>query len=56
MFKVTASDDLRKLEDIGSSGLQVEYRCSRCRDCVQCRGSDQTEKTSLREDADAEPL
>ena len=43
-------NDMRKMEDLGNSCLQSEYRCSRCRDCQLCKDADQTEKTSLRQD------
>ena len=32
--------------------LKIEYRCPRCRNCVQCRDAVETEKISLREEAE----
>ena len=34
------------------AGLEIEYRCVGCRDCVKCKNADQTEKISLREEAE----
>ena len=34
------------------AGLDIEYRCVKCRDCVQCKNADQSEKISLREEAE----
>ena len=31
-------------------GLQVEYRCVKCRDCWSCKNADESEKLSLREE------
>ena len=53
---LTAADerisDLRKNMDLQGAGLEIEYRCVRCRDCQQCKNADQTEKISLREEAE----
>ena len=38
------------MRQVESSGLDVEYRCVRCRSCGDCRNSDQTDKISLREE------
>ena len=50
---LTASD-FKRVEDQGQAGLQVEYRCTRCRDCVTCKGAEWTERTSLRQYAENE--
>ena len=34
------------------SGLEIECRCVGCRDCVKFKNADQTEKMSLREEAE----
>ena len=34
------------------TGLEIDYRCVRCRDCPQCKNADRTEKISLREEAE----
>ena len=39
----------RKLMD---SGINIDYRCIRCRTCYDCKNADQTEKVSLRQDAE----
>ena len=39
-YKVTAGEDLRKLEELGNSGLQAEYRGTRCRDCQLCKDAE----------------
>ena len=33
-------------------GLQIEYRCPKCRSCVDCRRAIETEKFSLRDEAE----
>ena len=32
--------------------IKIEYRCPRCRNCQPCRNADETEKISLREEAE----
>ena len=32
------------------SGLNIDYRCVKCRECSLCKNADQSEKTSLREE------
>ena len=39
---------LKQLLLTQDSGLSVEYRCARCRDCWSCKNADETEKVSLR--------
>ena len=41
---------LKQLLTTGESGVSVEYRCARCRDCWACKNADETEKISLREE------
>ena len=50
----TVATDIRRLEEMNSSGLQIEYRCTRCRACRLCKDADFTERTSLRQDAEDE--
>ena len=38
------------MKQIENSGLDVDYRCVRCRSCSQCRDADMTDKISLREE------
>ena len=35
-----------------NEGLNIEYRCHRCRSCSDCRRSHETERVSLREEAE----
>ena len=44
--------DLKKFYELHESGLEVEYRCPVCRDCMDCKNSDKTEKISLREECE----
>ena len=52
----TAADerasDIKKNLDLQGTGLEIEYRCVRCRECSDCKNADQTEKISLREEAE----
>ena len=32
------------------SGLDIDYRCVKCRECSACKNADQSERTSLREE------
>ena len=34
------------------TGLSVDYRCVKCRNCVDCKNADETEKVSLRQDVE----
>ena len=43
---------LRKFISSQESPLNIEYRCPRCRSCVPCRNAVETEKVSLREEAE----
>ena len=43
---------LKKLQQAQQEGLQIEYRCPRCRSCNDCRRSFATERVSLREEAE----
>ena len=38
------------MRQVETSGLDVEYRCVRCRACFDCKNADQTEKISLRDE------
>ena len=35
--------DFRYHQDIHDSGIEVDYRCPRRRDCVDCKSADRTE-------------
>ena len=43
---------LKQLQKAQSEGLSIEYRCPRCRSCNDCRRSFETERVSLREEAE----
>ena len=47
--KISPLSRLRLLED---GGLNIEYRCVKCRDCSDCRNAAETDKISLREEAE----
>ena len=44
--------EMKRKFDLQGAGLEIEYRCIRCRECSQCKNADQTEKISLREEAE----
>ena len=46
------SVDFRRWKELMDTGINIEYRCIRCRACNDCRNADQTEKVSLRQDAE----
>ena len=43
---------LKQLQKAQNEGLSIEYRCPRCRTCNDCRRSFETERVSLREEAE----
>ena len=43
---------LRSLQKSCQDGLSIEYRCPRCRSCTDCRNSFETERVSIREEAE----
>ena len=50
-----------KVKDLNSlklklmeGGLEISYRCIRCRDCLDCKNSEKTEHLSIREEAEME--
>lgn len=44
--------EFKKHQDIHESGLEVLYRCPKCRNCADCKAADKTEKISLREESE----
>ena len=44
--------ELKKFKDMNEAGLEIEYRCPKCRQCVDCKSADKTEKVSLREESE----
>ena len=48
-------EDLKAYKDLQKAvneGLNIDYRCPRCRNCNDCRRSFETERVSLREEAE----
>ena len=43
---------LRSLQKAQDEGLSIDYRCPRCRSCADCRNSYETERVSIREEAE----
>ena len=44
--------NVKKWRETMDAGLNVDYRCVRCRNCSDCRNSEETEKVSLRQEAE----
>ena len=42
----------KQLRQAQQEGLEIQYRCPKCRDCSSCRRSHETERISLREEAE----
>ena len=38
--------------DLQEAGLDISYRCVRCRNCVDCKNAEKVDKISLREEAE----
>ena len=52
-------DKLRELKFIAKmqeSGISLEYRCTRCRSCSDCRNAPDTERISAREEAEDQAI
>ena len=43
---------VKNLQKAVNEGLNIDYRCPRCRNCTDCRRSFETERVSLREEAE----
>ena len=48
--------EFKKHQEIHESGLEVLYRCPKCRDCTDCKSADKTERISLREESEMEEI
>ena len=46
--------EIRRLRLEQECGLDIGYRCMKCRDCVTCKNSEKVEAISLREEAEME--
>ena len=42
--------ELKKKFSLLESGLEIDYRCVKCRECSQCKNADLAEKVSLRQE------
>ena len=53
-LRVEDEDDkkMKEFQKAQTEGLSISYRCPRCRSCVDCRRSFETERVSLREEAE----
>ena len=50
---MAASTDLKQMKELlklESLDTDIEYRCAKCRSCVQCKNAEMIEKTSLQEE------
>ena len=48
--------EIRKLRLEQECGMDLNYRCIKCRDCQTCKDSDKSESLSLREEAEMEKI
>ena len=48
--------NIRKWRELMDAGLNINYRCVKCRNCHDCRNADETEKVSLREEVEDEKI
>ena len=48
--------DLKTLVKLQEAGISLEYRCPRCRNCNDCRQAPDTERISLREEAEDQAI
>ena len=48
--------DIKRWREMMDTGINIDYRCVKCRNCSDCRNADQTEKVSLRQDAEDEMI
>ena len=44
--------EFKKCQEMHESGLEVEYRCPKCRDCLYCKSADKTERISIKEESE----
>ena len=50
----SAQLELQKFLKLQEAGLDVSYRCRKCRNCQKCKGGGEEEKLSLRQEAEQE--
>ena len=44
--------DMKKWREVMDAGMNIEYRCVKCRSGSDCRNADETERVSLRQEAE----
>ena len=50
--KREGSNKMKRLAEVQDAGLQIDYRCPKCRQCSDCMKPIETEKISIREEAE----
>ena len=44
--------DMKRWKEMMDTGINIDYRCVKCRNCADCRNADETERVSLRQDVE----
>jgi hypothetical protein len=44
--------DMKKWREVMDAGMNIKYRCVKCRSGSDCRNADETERVSLRQEAE----
>ena len=52
LIEVEKLSRLKNILDKQESGIDISYRCVRCRSCLDCKNSDKVDRISLREEAE----
>ena len=52
LFEVEKLARLKHILDKQENGIEISYRCVRCRSCLDCKNSDKVDKISLREESE----
>ena len=52
LFEVEKLARLKHILDKQENGIEISYRCVRCRSCLDCKNSDKVDKIPLREEAE----
>ena len=50
LLELEDSRKLKTLYELQNSGIDVDFRCIRCRECTDCKNADETVKRSLRQE------
>ena len=48
--------EMKKVLKLLESGVSIEYRCIKCRSCGDCKRAIETERVSLREEAEEQEI